>query len=186
MVMADHENDFVSGEGVRAGQDRYHQAACLCGESCLGDGYSGLVRLLSVSISHRFQERVAGIPGGGLAAEAFWAGVPRSAEADQFDCGDPVPGEKAEGWYAAGDLSQGRAPSRRRDKAISPGSFFSRDQGAGGYCAGGTGGNLRTPANGYLPHQVPPTGDARWRADLNYWTDDAGFGSCVGQGEDGD
>ena len=60
-------------------------------------------------------------------------------------------------------------------KPFSAGSFFSGDQGAGGYCAGGAGRNLRIAADEYLPHQMPSAGDARGRADLDDGADDAGF-----------
>ncbi len=46
---------------------------CLRGESCLGAGYSGAVRLLALSVSHRVQERTAGVSDRGMAPEAVGA-----------------------------------------------------------------------------------------------------------------
>ena len=53
----------------------------------------------------------------------------------------------------------GRTP----DGEIKPflaGSIISGHQGAGGYCAGRAGGNIRTAADEHLSHQVPAAGDA--------------------------
>src|SRR5580700_11833844 len=121
-----------------------------------------------------------------MATEAVGAGLHRPAEADQFDCCDPVGGEEFESRDASGDLSRGWAHAGWRDQAVSAGSLFPGDQGAGRYCAGGAGRHLRTAADEYLPHQMPAARDARGRADLDYRADDAGYGSGVGEGEEGD
>ena len=76
---------------------------------------------------------------------------------------------------------EGRAHARWPGQTISAGSVFSGDQGAGGYRAGGAGGNLRTPAHEYLSHQVPAAGDARGAAHCHRGIHAEEHGGAFGQ-----
>src|SRR5262249_32195898 len=53
LVVVDHENDFFANDGHRPRSDRYHQAARLRRQPCLGTGHPGALCQLAISVPDR-------------------------------------------------------------------------------------------------------------------------------------
>ncbi len=186
LVPADHEDDLLAHESDRAGQDRHVEAAmstpsimlprsifrcctCICPSSSALPSRKNCWRIRLWDGTSSGRGRFALTSRTRRSRSAAFARRLKSLKS-----GMPLV------IFPEG----GRTP----DGEIKPflaGSIFSGDQGAGGYCAGGAGRNLRTAAHEHLPHQMPAAGDAGGSAYFNRRIHAAKHGRAFGSGAPG-